>query len=257
MGIDGYSADRENIAARIWNPYAISETGRDQVEECGLRGSAESMSVAVIDRRTLLRQCFARSIEAEHQDIVISCFSSVEEWQLATAGPSPISLVLFFCGTHKTAANDQEIRALLANGKNIPVVLVSEEANAEEIQKTIHLGVRGFIPANIELRLAIMAMRLVVAGGVYLPENVLHSAEQQKSDESNDGKRELRSLFTERQAAVVEALRRGKPNKIIAYELNMRESTVKVHIRNVMKKLNAKNRTQVAFMINSLFPEAE
>jgi DNA-binding NarL/FixJ family response regulator len=61
-------------------------------------------------------------------------------------------------------------------------------------------------------------------------------------------------MFTARQAEVVEALRRGKANKIIAYELKLRESTVKVHIRNIMKKVKATNRTEVAYKINDLFP---
>ena len=60
------------------------------------------------------------------------------------------------------------------------------------------------------------------------------------------------SLFTSRQLAVIEALRKGKANKIIAYELNMRESTVKVHVRNIMKKLKARNRTEVAYLANSM-----
>ena len=59
-------------------------------------------------------------------------------------------------------------------------------------------------------------------------------------------------VFTSRQIAVIEALRRGKANKIIAHELKMRESTVKVHVRNIMKKLNAKNRTEVAYLANQL-----
>jgi len=58
--------------------------------------------------------------------------------------------------------------------------------------------------------------------------------------------------FSSRQANVIEALRRGKSNKVIAYELNMCESTVKVHVRNIMKRLNAKNRTEVAFMANEM-----
>jgi DNA-binding NarL/FixJ family response regulator len=66
--------------------------------------------------------------------------------------------------------------------------------------------------------------------------------------------RPLAGLFTLRQTEVVEALRRGKANKIIAYELNLRESTVKVHIRNIMKKLKATNRTEVAFKLKDLFP---
>jgi DNA-binding NarL/FixJ family response regulator len=54
--------------------------------------------------------------------------------------------------------------------------------------------------------------------------------------------------FTVRQNAVLQALRQGKANKIIAYELNMRESTVKVHVRNIMRKLKARNRTEVAYL---------
>ncbi|MBS7739701.1 MAG: response regulator transcription factor [Chelatococcus sp.] len=61
------------------------------------------------------------------------------------------------------------------------------------------------------------------------------------------------SLFTVRQAAVVGALRQGKANKRIAYELNMQESTVKVHVRNIMRKLKAKNRTEVAVLTHELF----
>ena len=50
---------------------------------------------------------------------------------------------------------------------------------------------------------------------------------------------------------MVEAIRQGKPNKIIAYELNMCESTVKVHVRAIMKKLKARNRTEVAYLYSS------
>jgi DNA-binding NarL/FixJ family response regulator len=61
-------------------------------------------------------------------------------------------------------------------------------------------------------------------------------------------------LLTARQAAVAEAVARGKANKIIAHDLNLRESTVKVHIRSIMKKLHARNRTEVAFKLHNLAP---
>jgi DNA-binding NarL/FixJ family response regulator len=57
--------------------------------------------------------------------------------------------------------------------------------------------------------------------------------------------------FTARQWDVLERLKQGKQNKIIAYELNMCESTVKVHIRNIMKKLKARNRTQVVLLTSN------
>ena len=62
--------------------------------------------------------------------------------------------------------------------------------------------------------------------------------------------------FTPRQMQVLTCLRQGMSNKIIAYQLEMCESTVKVHIRHIMKKLRATNRTQVVFITNRLFEAA-
>ena len=79
-------------------------------------------------------------------------------------------------------------------------------------------------------------------------------AMRQELETGSPVSRPLAGMFTARQAEVVEAFRRGKANKIIAYELNPRESTVKVHIRNIVKKVKATNRTEVAYKINDLFP---
>jgi DNA-binding NarL/FixJ family response regulator len=56
------------------------------------------------------------------------------------------------------------------------------------------------------------------------------------------------SCFTPREQQVVAALQRGLSNKIIAADLGMSENTVKVHVRHVMRKLRASNRTQAALM---------
>jgi DNA-binding NarL/FixJ family response regulator len=113
----------------------------------------------------------------------------------------------------------------------------------------LELGVRGYIPTSVPFEIAIEAIRLVKVGGTFVPASSLLKsrklADTPVADEPPNSE-----MFTARQAAVVEALRRGKANKIIAHELNMRESTVKVHVRNIMKKLKAKNRTEVAFMTN-------
>ena len=58
------------------------------------------------------------------------------------------------------------------------------------------------------------------------------------------------NMLTGRELSVVQAIQQGKSNKIIAHELNMGLSTVKVHLRNVMRKMNAKNRTDVAMKLN-------
>lgn len=118
-------------------------------------------------------------------------------------------------------------------------------AGADQIVDAIGRGARGYIPTSVPLEIVVEVIRLVRAGGVFVPATSLIAARRSSgfitaSQQSGGG------LFTARQAAVVEALRRGKANKIIAYELNMRESTMKVQIRNIMKQLKARNRTEVS-----------
>jgi len=216
----------------------------------------DTMSVALIDDRILMRECFAKGIEGACRQTSVLSFSTIDEWQTAASRHLMVSLVLLCRSSHKLAAGDHEIESLSKSAAGIPVILVSDEDNADAIHRAINLGARGFIPASVDLRLAVMAMHLVRAGGIYLPESILHSSQQLQHESEESGKRQIHGLFTERQAAVVDALRQGKPNKIIAYELNMRESTVKVHIRNIMKKLKAKNRTEVAFITNRLIQGA-
>jgi DNA-binding NarL/FixJ family response regulator len=60
-------------------------------------------------------------------------------------------------------------------------------------------------------------------------------------------------LLTQRQMMVVEALCQGMANKQIAYELGMSEHTVKVHLRHIMRKLRARNRTEVAVLTKDFF----
>ena len=76
--------------------------------------------------------------------------------------------------------------------------------------------------------------------------------EQPAATEATANQERLREFFTARQIAVIDALRKGKANKIIAFELNMKESTVKVHVRNIMKRLKAHNRTEVSYLANQL-----
>jgi DNA-binding NarL/FixJ family response regulator len=92
---------------------------------------------------------------------------------------------------------------------------------------------------------------LAVAGGTFIVAG--NSFSSSVPVDNTPRQKELSRMFTLRQAEVVQALRKGKANKIIAYELNLRESTVKVHIRNIMKKLKATNRTEVAYKLNDLF----
>jgi len=203
--------------------------------------------IAVIDDQILVRQCFAQSIEAAQEGTVVLCFSTIDEWQAAARQHATVSFILLCRTGRRMIDAPRDIEHLSKSASGIPIILIADEEDPQAIQTAIHAGARGVILASVNLRLALMAMRLVSAGGTYVPECILDSRKLEPPE--NDNKRKIQRMFTDRQAAVVEALCQGKPNKIIAYELSMAESTVKVHVRNIMQKLNAKNRTEVAIIV--------
>jgi DNA-binding NarL/FixJ family response regulator len=98
--------------------------------------------------------------------------------------------------------------------------------------------------------IAIEAVRFVLAGGTYVPIDYLLMRDWPGTLPSEA--LPSSGAVTARELAVIRAIQKGKSNKVIAYELNMCESTVKVHVRNIMKKLSAKNRTDVAIKSQSV-----
>jgi DNA-binding NarL/FixJ family response regulator len=180
----------------------------------------------------------------------VIAFPSVESW-LEVAGHVAVSLVvLCVAGRPDDERTLREI-SILAQSSRLPIVILSDLEDPNVIVGALDQGARGYIPTTLTLEVAVNALRLVKAGGTFVPASSLIAVRRSVAGTVNPEQAGER-LFTARQAAVVEALRRGKANKIIAYELNMRESTVKVHVRNIMRKLKARNRTEVAFMTNGL-----
>ena len=126
-----------------------------------------------------------------------------------------------------------------------PVVFLSDRDDVDDVVNALICGVRGYIPTSLEAEVAFAALRLIIAGGTFVPAHAVRAAAVMP-DTGSDYKRgglpgELD--LTPRELLVVNLLREGKPNKLIAAELNVRESTVKVHVHNIMKKLRATNRT--------------
>jgi DNA-binding NarL/FixJ family response regulator len=135
----------------------------------------------------------------------------------------------------------------------ITVVLADRE-DVAEVNRALAHGVRGYIPTSVECGVAVAALRLISAGGTFVPPDALR-ATTAKPDDQPEGERQRRSDgpdLTPRELSVIDLLREGKPNKLIGRELEMQESTVKVHVRNILKKLNARNRTHAALVANRL-----
>jgi DNA-binding NarL/FixJ family response regulator len=229
-----------------------SKSGRVETHETGGPVSsaaalnAPQLTMALIENRLFVRDCISRTLK-DYSRFNVSSYPSVEKWIEVGA---TASLILWFISGLSEPQIQQDIALLTKHHKDVPIILVSDADDLDRVIYALNEGARGYLPTSVSLDVAIEAIHLVNAGGTYVPASSLVAAHRSAQD---PGAPKKLGMFTARQAAVVEALRKGKANKIIAYELNMRESTVKVHVRSIMKKLKAKNRTEVAFLTNNLF----
>jgi DNA-binding NarL/FixJ family response regulator len=212
-------------------------------------------TIVIIDRRALPRECLARSLQAATSDDTVLTFPSVDQWTAVASQYPSVSLILLCTGGRKTGDEESErdLALLLRAPHDAPVILLSDAEDISQVLQALDSGAQGYIPTSLTLDVAIEAMRLVRAGGIYVPASSFLRWRQTVENTAAPPQDGLSSMFTTRQAAVLRALREGKANKVIAYELNMKESTVKVHVRNIMKKVKARNRTEVAYLVNGIF----
>ena len=209
--------------------------------------------IVVIDERVLIRECLAKCLATMRGNHAVFTFESVAAWQEAASRYPQVGLIVL-CSqgrSHADTAITRDLMLLSSAAKSVPIILVSDADELDQVLEALRKGARGYIPTSVTLDIAIEAMHLVEAGGTFVPADSLIAFKH--AEGAGTMKKEAgHNLFTARQAEVVQGIRRGKANKQIAYELNMRESTVKVNIRNIMKKLNARNRTEAAMLASNL-----
>jgi len=141
------------------------------------------------------------------------------------------------------------IRLLRELTPDARIAVISDRETPEEVIATFRSGAHGFIPTNTEPQVALQALSFVLAGGSFFPPTVLlnrTAAGGARAAAKRGANAVSASLFTPSQLRVMAQLREGKSNKMIARELSLCEATVKLHIRQIMRKLGASNRTQVA-----------
>jgi DNA-binding NarL/FixJ family response regulator len=143
------------------------------------------------------------------------------------------------------------ILALRSIAPTVPVVIVSEVADAKFVNRAIELGANGFVIKSASASQLRKALDTVISGGNILVPNIDLSV-----DEDEDARHiisQFKSL-TRQQARVLGYLGEGLLNKQIAYELTVSEATVKAHVSAILQKLNVDSRTQAVATIARLSP---
>ena len=118
-----------------------------------------------------------------------------------------------------------------------PVAILSGNATPSVADKAIEAGAAGFVPKTLGSKSMVSAIRFMAAGEVFVPYGFLQQAEQKTV-----------ANLTERETEVLRGLCEGKSNKEIALDLDLQEVTIKLHVKTLCRKLEAKNRTQAALI---------
>lgn len=146
------------------------------------------------------------------------------------------------------AAPVEGIRRLREAAPDTPLLVVTGNEDDATLLALFDLGIAGFAPKTSKSAVIEAAIRLVLAGGRYLPPRLVELAAQ-RSDSASAGQN---VRLTERQNDVLARIATGKSNKEIARDLNLSPATVKAHIAAIILALGATNRTDATYKARAL-----
>jgi two-component system, NarL family, nitrate/nitrite response regulator NarL len=126
------------------------------------------------------------------------------------------------------------------------IVVVSGDDRPERVRKCIDAGAMGFLPKSEDQAKLLPALRLVLAGGIYLPARAIleYSLGQAPAPQTH----RIKKLLSERQWEILQQAIIGTPNKGIARRLEIAEGTVKAHLSKIYHVIGVKNRTEAVYV---------
>jgi DNA-binding NarL/FixJ family response regulator len=219
------------------------------------RSSTTQPSVLVVDSLALRRAGVVSFLSgwARESNIAIIPLDCLDA--LTQASTPFFEMIVLVIGSQRVAHPEPQnwIASLLGKYVNSPLVLISDHDEAAEVVGAFKAGVRGFIPMSIAPGMVRHTLTFIMGGGSFFPPMALlrrshldDSAMIVTRSEGDVIDSEESQVLTARQQDVLGHLRQGESNKLIGRELQLSESTVKVHIRHIIRKLGVTNRTQAA-----------
>ena len=198
------------------------------------------MKVILVDDHALFRDGFALLLQQHEPNVQCHIGSSFDDALilLQTHSDADILLLDLNMPGMRGVPSVQEVQQ---KHPDVPVIILTAEESRSQMEMLLATGAAGYIPKSSSALVMISAIRLVMAGGVYVPPQLLGGGPPRNAA-GPDGAAHL----TERQRQVLRLLAAGKSNKIICRELNLGEGTIKVHLSAIYRALNVTNRTEAA-----------
>ena len=220
------------------------------------RGGQEALKILIVDAHPLMRDGLAKVLAGLSERVDIRQADSLHGTLAALDAHANTALVLLDL-VMPDGDGTSVLERVHAAHPGIPIVVVSGTTDHATVTAAIRNGAMGFISKRSAPPVLLGALRLVLAGEVYVPPEVLRTqllTPPQRAPSTAAGHARAGKDFdlTKRQLDVLALLVQGKPNKVICRELGLAEGTVKAHTAAIFRALRVSNRTEAGFAVSSL-----
>ncbi|MBM1169445.1 LuxR C-terminal-related transcriptional regulator [Microvirga arabica] len=184
------------------------------------------------------------------------CHEAIDDISTLPEIPEGQHALFIIDGEIRSDAIIDTINQIKTSFPDAKIVIVAETFEAAAVSAFWKAGAHGFCLSNSQSEILAGSLHLVMLGEVVLPAALVLSMTETKANhavavpaDNPGGNIDLRlsgRRLSMRETQILAFLREGAPNKVIARKLNLSESTVKVHVKAILKKVGACNRTQAA-----------
>jgi DNA-binding NarL/FixJ family response regulator len=195
------------------------------------------MRILIADDHDLLRDALRSYLEAEN-DFEVETVADLPAALDRIAAGERFDLVLLdfsMPGMDGFAGLEAAVKA----AGDCPVALMSGLAPGGVSERVMACGAAGYLPKTLPARSVVNAIRFMAAGETYMPMDILRPA---------PSARDTQGALSTREREVLDGLCKGLSNKEIARALDLREPTIKLHVKALCRKLGARNRTHAAMI---------
>ncbi len=213
-----------------------------------------SATVFLIDSNRLFREGLKRLLQGSAFSVTGEASSMEEGISFLTSSGGQPAIVLLDAQT----VSERDINALRALAPQTRVVMLSPDFSTQRLSDALRAGVHGYLVKDIACESLIQSLQLVLLGEKVFPTNLAAmllpgAARGGIMTAATDSKG-----LSRREMQILRCLLHGNSNKMIANHLGITEATIKVHLKSLLRKINASNRTQAAIwaMNNGIAAEA-
>ncbi|EAM6165960.1 response regulator transcription factor [Salmonella enterica] len=197
------------------------------------------MQVIMFDRQSIFIHGMKISLQQHIPGISIQSVGQAEElWQKIESAPD--ALVMLDSGLDAEFCREV-LQRIAQQFPEVKIIITAMDGSQKWLHEVMQFNVQAVVPRDSDAETFVLALNAVARGMMFLPGDWLNSTEL--------GSRDIKALSA-RQREILQMLAAGESNKQIGRALNISTGTVKAHLESLYRRLDVKNRTQAAMMLN-------